>query len=589
LFKIASDGIAHEIRSLVIRPGNKYILLSKPSPIGSLPWVIPTAIECAGINGVLFDVPLAIPSELTKQFEILGLQQAKTVEVWPAGLMAANWDGEGQGEWLSTEHPYIGIRTDHPVDVISLRLDGSHNEQLEIVPDRLGVPVFVGLPVLPVGVHKLLVSTRQGSREESGQMDLRIREPHTWSPGGNIQGALTVLLDPPTPTLEDVWEGRVALEIHGPASRQISCAFNLFESRATQPLVQVTLPSFQLPVMSASWRDHIEKYVRSLREVQNKYDMAHSCQIKFDAEELGTFVIHSEREFSPLRWQVFRDSQGYALKLLDDSGASTPLAVHRHSFHSPDVPVPLDHTVFLKGFARASEGMYLASTGDCHRGVMLRPAVIRDLSELSVDPQVESRPRTADGVIDLLSHIEHWSDARQPGDFLSRRWQKQVLTALVQQLFGLIGGRNWEHAEQNLLTQKDQQALEYLKRFVSETLEKSGLGEELFNESAKLMDVPLPNRVDLFYAIIDSFVRPQGIGTSDADASRWLCEFALHLASSPESIAKWSGPRLQAGVQSILHNAVVGRAARFLVLAIDLLHASDSVEAGLLYTGWEWK
>ena len=43
--------------------------------------------------------------------------------MWPAGLCVRNWDGEGHGDWLSTEAPCFGIAHDYAVDEYYVRLN----------------------------------------------------------------------------------------------------------------------------------------------------------------------------------------------------------------------------------------------------------------------------------------------------------------------------------------------------------------------------------------------------------------------------------------------------------------------------------
>ena len=59
---------------------------------------------------------------MTAQLTTLGLQVARTIDVWPAGLPGRNWDGEGRSEWLTTETPCFGIAYDHPVDGFDFHL-----------------------------------------------------------------------------------------------------------------------------------------------------------------------------------------------------------------------------------------------------------------------------------------------------------------------------------------------------------------------------------------------------------------------------------------------------------------------------------
>ena len=73
----------------------------------------PADILCENASGLSVHLPSSIDDQLAKEIRNIGLRQARNVEVWPAGLAALNWDGEGRGEWLASENPRIGIKGDH--------------------------------------------------------------------------------------------------------------------------------------------------------------------------------------------------------------------------------------------------------------------------------------------------------------------------------------------------------------------------------------------------------------------------------------------------------------------------------------------
>ena len=123
LFRVASDGLAYEVRGRNVRPGQRYVVIStgQPFPQGSVG--VPVTVSCAGISAV--DLPLdnALNLETTEYLQQLGISQSRGVDVWPAGLAASRWDGEGAAEWLSLEVPCIGIRADHDLEGFGLVLD----------------------------------------------------------------------------------------------------------------------------------------------------------------------------------------------------------------------------------------------------------------------------------------------------------------------------------------------------------------------------------------------------------------------------------------------------------------------------------
>jgi hypothetical protein len=225
LFRVASDGLAYESRSLRVRPGQHYILVRAEGLMTSSDLARRVELECEGVDAWLLDLPEAITPDWEDAIRRLGLRQAKAVEVWPAGLGAVVWDGEGHAEWLASERPCIAIQTDHATSGLLVSMGTEPSRSLEFTTVTPGEPIFVQLPDLPVGVHKVRVSTRSATADEKALGDLdvvmRIREARPWSPGVSPHGPLVVAIEPVAPTLEELWEGRVEVTVRGPAGRRL--------------------------------------------------------------------------------------------------------------------------------------------------------------------------------------------------------------------------------------------------------------------------------------------------------------------------------------------------------------------------------
>ncbi|MBS1982550.1 MAG: hypothetical protein JST16_00145 [Bdellovibrionales bacterium] len=67
-----------------------------------------------------------------------------------------------------------------------------------------------------------------------------------------------------------------------------------------------------------------------------------------------------------------------------------------------------------------------------------------------------------------------------------------------------------------------------------------------------------------------------------------MAEFALRLASAPDTIASWAKGHLVQGLQFALKYHPIMRAARYIVLSGDLASGSKPLTAGPLHEGWEW-
>ena len=300
LFRIASDGLAYECRSLRVRPGQNYILASTTEPVIADRRTRATALSCDGVNGVILEVPGAVTVKWEERLRNFGLVQARTIDVWPAGLGAVAWDGEGHGEWLESERPCLGIVTDHPLSSIVISIDGEASPSLEVTSIEPGKPVFVELPQLSVGTHRVyfsIASELAGQAERLGDLEvaISIREPRPWSPGINPHGPFHVEMDPQVSTLEQLWEGQTNVSVRGPRGRRVTCHVSLFRRSRDTAIFSKQIGLMQLPVTSDKWRACFENQFQSIPKAQKAYDIARFCELEFSADELGSLAIRCER------------------------------------------------------------------------------------------------------------------------------------------------------------------------------------------------------------------------------------------------------------------------------------------------------
>lgn len=601
LFKVASDGLAYELRAAHARAGNKYVLVSRDAltAVGTA-FVTPAVLQCEGVEGILLDLPDALTSEISDLLDTLGVPRARTVEIWPAGLVPARWDGEGNVEWLSTETPCVGVRADHHVQAFIAELD---SQVVEVEPSRPGEPVFIELPWLGVGQHTLRVSVRATGEEPAPApaiLDIQVREPRSWVPGGSSQSALLVVVDPGTPTLEQLWEGDVDVEVHGPRGRQVECHVAFYRKGGTLPHFERMLPALRIPVSPGAWTAFVEKQVKKDRNTQNAYDLAHSCEVGFRAGELGAFTLTVEREFAPLRWAVSRSRHALHLRAIDDTGEQEATEVRLYEFNTPDVGRALDAAAFCAGTgAEARSGLYVAHTGGHHKAIVIPPEV-RTFADLRVEPRLTSRHRTPSDVVALLRLLELWAGARLTGSLSSRFMRSKVLESVLAEVFRLVGGDRWAATERSLELHSGEEAVREATRAISPRREEARLGcvvardahelafmtpEERVRRLAELgrrfLGISAPrNRLDRLTGV----ERPEG-----PHHPAWLSEFALRLASCPAGLVEWAGENLEDAVRRLLEVPALARGARFMVLAIRRSGAPESAAGGLLYYGWEWQ
>jgi hypothetical protein len=576
------------LRSLRVRPGERYILVNSSGPLEFTNHVCSIDLQCEGAVGALLNLPSALTPDWEETLRCLGLGQAKTIEVWPAGLAAVVWDGEGHGEWLASEQPCLAICVDHPIDGLLVSMGDGIEPPLDLSPITPGEPLFVELPQLPVGLHRVRVSARtspEADAEALGDLDvvMRIREARPWSPGVSPHGPLVVQIEPSEPSLEQMWEGHVEVTIRGPVGRNVACAISLFEREGDTATLSKQLPPMHLPVSADDWRNQFEKHFRRTRNAEEAYDAARFCQLTFTADELGTFTLRCEREFIPLRWALRRRGEGYVVRLLDDSGDDAQPTVTRLSFETPTVEEPVslasEHDVSAPG------GMYVARLRQLTAGIIV-PPVVRGLGDLGCAPRIDEEPRSLESIVRILGIADLWGLARLPGEFFSATRRHDVLLALGSHTTRLIGGDNWARAE--LAARSGTDGMTRLKEAVSRRRDEVAIGVVLERDCADLATKTCRERVERLALLITRFHVLSSISPADEADVRWHSELALRLASNPAGVQAWAGDRLRTSLTRLMESPTLMRAARFLVLSTDR-HLQSQARFDELYAGWEWR
>lgn len=581
LFRVASDGLAYESRSMRVRPGETYVIACTAN-IKNAEGVTAVELECDGINGAMLTLPTAISHAWENTLQQLGVRQARTLEVWPAGLAAAMWDGEGRGEWLASERPCLGIRTDHSVDAVVVSMD-SVSQPLVIEQVRPGEAEFIELPRLAVGLHRIRFLTRSagGHADTIGDLDvlMRVREARPWSPKAGSRGPLLPRIEPGTPTLEQLWEGQVEITVEGPAGRHLRCSVSLFDAAPHNTITKALAP-LVLPVEPATWARHF-RAVCEQGDIAAAYDTAAACELSFAADELGAFSLRCEREFTPLRWAVRRAGPGYLARLLNDSGDSVPPVVVRRAFETPLVEEPL-HTDMAYAVPGAG-GMYVARHKHTTSAIIV-PPVVRGLADFGCTPRVDDPGQSASAAFRLCAAAELWSSAKLSGNVFSAARQRAVLSAIDQYVARMLYGREWMLAEHRFRTGVNTVA--HLQRAVWNYNDEAEAGVRLGRRYVELSASGLRERIREI-AGIARFLGVRGAKTAQQPPDS-IAEFALRVGSDPAAVTAWAGGAFEASFVRLERCPTLAKAARFLVIAIDH-HLEAGSQGRELYASWRWQ
>lgn len=599
LFRVASDGLAYELRSHNVRPGHEYVLVTLQPPSTSSSWKSVT-LECEGVHGVRINVPSAVSQAQSGQLLALGLAHARTLTVWPAGISPVLWDGEGRSEWLVDDEPCVGVKSDYECGSLRMRVVDALGVECVIPRLAAGIPTFVSMPTLPAGTYCLSI---RGIVDPSviGELEFSIRAPRPWASATAAKGPLLFDVDPAAPTLEAVWDGDVSITLNGPIGRRVQVTVKLFQKEAELPIASKTLPPLELPVTPKHWREHFVRHGRASAEFQQRYDSANVGEITFAAEDLGVFSLRCERELVSLRWVFKRDD---TLRLIDDSGGEGGPEVFRYSFEQPDKrdALPLATQEVLRGFSTdADGGLYVGVNSGLTRAIIVPPHGRLSLADLRTMPRVDfAGGRSAARLRNLVDVTILWASARLTGNPLSASRRRDVLRRLCRHLFCVLGGDTWDRAESQY---ERSSSIAVLHQAVRTRGEEARLIQAVAQDLAAFEAATSEQRVA---RLTGAFVRalrlsvpmgpetrgPKGLVLRKPDKANpehpeHLTRFALQLASDPATLANRRTQDVTDHLRRLQITPAIARTARFLVLAVD--HASASTPQGAPYAGWNWQ
>lgn len=586
LFKMTQDGNAREVISCVVRPGSEYLVVTTGALPATHPFIRACRVDCTGVEAVRLLIPPSVSAEETAWLARLGLQVARTIRVWPAGLPGRGWDGEGSGEWLTTESPCFGIMHDHPVGTYVFRLN--NGAEAEIEAGDPGQPVFVRLAPLPAGIHNLTVAaaTPVSELDATGFMELHVREPDPWHPGASSLACLVPTLDPPDPDLDMFWRNEVDLSVVGPAGRTVNCTVSLVDKRGNEILAERVGSPMELPVDPATWKQHFKRFLGGERHSWSYLEAA-SGFLEIEEEELGCYVFMFEHKVAPLRWVLRRGRGDIVLKLIDESDEEAPLQVRFFSMQRPLVEIRREPDEALRRISASAPGGLLVAQQGMHCAAVVvsagskaarRVGGLKSFQELDITPTFLAEAGSADmeGLQHRFRVFGWWANARRYGPLAAVR-QKKVVQGLLGEIYASVSGKGWKLAEDSFMkAPRSASSVRKLRNAVD-------LGGEfslaLWRESSKIKDDE--QNMAAMTRWYDDVAQRNNVG-----ASPRLCEFALRLASQPHRLPEvYDRDEVRNLLEQLKNSPTILRGARFLAL---LSANKEGARPPYMLPDWKW-
>ena len=453
LFRLREPGLAAEVRTKAVKPGHSYILLTrKATPVDILIDFGSVDIVTLGAHALQFTVPDEIDDEFIYTIKQLGLKVITDLVVWPAGLVAASWDGEGRAAWPAGENPIIGVQSKRRIAKCMVT---TSEEIIEFRWPEDSDIVFLEFTNLTIGTHTVEINLVGFDDPPTpvayGQLEVRILDPVDSSATAGTRQGLMMLAHPARPTLEELWNGLAALVIDGPRGERVRFEIRLMSRGGRKILARKSFSS-ELPVREERWQELL-RGAQGDRELESLVGQAEEMLIVASNPVLGLIEIRAERPFEPLRWNTGYDRDGPFASLIDHMG-SDDLQI---DYFDVNTPAQAGQTVHNDdGKIRSSDGALIVARAkdNIQAAVVLPPHVsggLEALAKLKVRPSIETGNRSAASICRMVELAYLWTRVALPSDQSAARLQSQINDSIVAHLNGMIAGRKWRELERGVL------------------------------------------------------------------------------------------------------------------------------------------
>ena len=577
LFRVSSEYEGTLLGSLVVRPDRAYVILSEESlqsdHLGAV------ACTCEGLYAYEVTLPKHVPWSMIQDLRRLGLKDVLDIAIQPAGLSAPGWDGENGSQWLEGDQPRFAVSSSSECEVAL-----SFQDEEIILKMTAGVVRFFSLPRLPLGEHSVDVFVATNEETQRGKLSLTVREPRERVSG--LASPLRLRAEPPSPTLEEIWEGRASIQAQGPRETKASLVvtFSSREGKTYEKSWEV-----HLPLEADRWGQMLSQ-LQSLEDCTKAYDEATSVLIRMDAGLLGNRTLEAFPALLSLKWATERTNESYSLRIIDQFGAQY-LSARRYTFERPDQSgkIGLDN-----GRVNSAEpGLYVVSFEEHEASVVVAPTSLHSLKDLAIRPKLSGKDSNSkrDRAARLIRVLHKWAGASTPGSALAITWRQQVVTDIEAQLFLVLCGTSWAQRVPrepwNFTTSK----LQTLAELVAPS--QPALTAAISRNYSRMLSMPLHQRIADFARVTGVFGAPPHalldmFSAEMNEDNYWLAEFVLRLASQPNLVERWAGRAMPWGLDQTLGKPAALRAARFLVHALDCMELAEEQSRFGFHAEWGW-
>jgi hypothetical protein len=589
VFKLIREDYAQYVSSKTLEANSEYIFLFEKQEssfdiVGSI-----ISIDCDNIAGIL----VSINKINTRKLNEFGFEKLESITIKPVCYPYCNSDEVGVYEYSTNERPSFVINSSNNVELLKLILLDNNEKILNVFKQESLLKdqkLLVQLSSeLDLGRYIIRIEgtiDRDGLiLQTQGNVEICIRKTKPQSPN-NSQTIIQAFISPTDSSLEDMWENRTEIKVLGPLDSRVTPRILMFDKNGTQ-LNLYSMQSIELPITSDVWSDHFAKLKASKKDIQEKYDEANHAVIVFENNDLGKKEITFHRSFNQIRW-IYRKRHGkYLLKLLFESDQHQDYSISKYSFADPFSSKMLSVENFIEGKdTNKEEGLYVARYSNVYYGIVISSETT-ELHDLSLNILHPVYSKDMKYVLNLLSLICLWANAKLTGNYLSYYRQRKIFYHLSSFLYEVLLGKKWIDKEKEIIGKN---SIHFVQDLLLELHNKYVQGKIILkydNTIDEFASFSNEDKVDYFahtLTHINYFDELKSVHDFSANYGYYkLADGLLCLANNPQSLMKYDFILIGKIFQIVFENPVLLKISRIFTI---YTRVKNKILDENLYWGW---
>lgn len=575
LFRVDDDE-GSLIRGRFVRPSSSYILVTPEELPTESDLIDPDVGSASAFRFYRIETPDKVSDATIEELDLLGITARTSIRVWPAGLANAGWNEADMAVWLHGDPTLVGLEFDRMVDHLIVTIDG--DAQRVAIDARA---TFLDLGPLPVGHHDVgFEAFASGATAPIAKDSIRVDiKPRAIRPSsGTLREGLVLLASPSAPTLTDLLNGEVEIEVLGPPGETVTGRIALLARGKEVPLAEETT-SVALPI-SVDDSGQLVSRMLHLPHVHRHLRNSDIVRVAFGHRDIGTVEVLAERMFTPLRWIESRDDDKPVVQLVDNMDDVRPEVVFR-TVSRPDREQRVDYDDDAP-IQLPDSGLVTATANDVQISTVVTPRRIHNLVDLGAGGSkivVERRNASINSLRELVNLAKLWRTAEKP-DLNAILAARRVLQAISVEIAAGIGRKYWAEVE-HLRFEAGHVPDDTLIGAIGVKPRQRSMIETIRRSLTAPESMILGNLVETF----SSTIRWADSSPGNTDIS--LGEFCLRIASQPSSVADLDSDVFERNATSMSQHPVTLRLARYIVFRIDDARTAD-FQTEAPYEGFVW-